>query len=673
MADRAESENPSSAIEATAGPARLLFISYASRDAEVAQKVCSALEGAGSPCWIAPRDVRAGTVYADAIVRAINEAKALVLMLSANAMASSHVGREVERAASKRKQIIAFRIDAAPLSTELEYFLSNSQWIDVPLLGMPAALAKLGEAVGQGSAPAGQAAPAGNRAGRSKKRIAIAAAIIVAVGVAIALGVHLWSSSQGGAEGPALSPTSGPAGNAPASVAISEKSIAVLPFVDMSEKKDQEYFADGMAEEIIDLLAKVPDLHVPARTSSFYFKGKATKVPDIARELGVAHVLEGSVRQSGSHIRVTAQLVRADTGFSLWSETYDRDLHDVFKVQDEIANAVVQELQIGLLGGPLTRQAGGTQNLEAYNFYLRATSDSFQNTKQSLVAAGEYLERAIKIDPQFGLGYIELAEVLIQQTDNSMLPVKDGFERARQLALRTIQLSPKLAAPHAVLSYVYRTYDWNWTAAEIEAHRALEADSTDRLSLQFTGMLFSTLGRWEEAVKTFRTGLDRDPLNTYTRWNLAEALYRAGRFGDAEREYRRVMEIAPGFTWTIVYLSKTLLVEGKSDAALEMVLREREEEDRLGFLPMILQAVGRGAESDAALKALIAKFADTDAYMVAMNYAYRGDRDQAIQWLDRAYRQRDIDLVEIVGEPLFKKIADDPRFKAFLRKMNLPE
>jgi tetratricopeptide (TPR) repeat protein len=186
-------------------------------------------------------------------------------------------------------------------------------------------------------------------------------------------------------------------------------------------------------------------------------------------------------------------------------------------------------------------------------------------------------------------------------------------------------------------------------------------------------MLFSTLGRWDEAVKTFRTGLDRDPLNTYTRWNLAEALYRAGGFGDAEREFRRVMEIAPEFTWTISYLSKTLLAESKSDAALEMVPRERDEEYRLQVLPMILQAVGRGTESDETLNTFIAKFADTDAYYVAMNYAYRGDRDQSIQWLDRAYRQKDSSLVEIVGEPLFKKIADDPRYKAFLKKMNLPE
>ncbi len=165
----------------------------------------------------------------------------------------------------------------------------------------------------------------------------------------------------------------------------------------MSEKKDQEYFADGMAEEVIDLLAKVPGLHVPARTSSFYFKGKSTKIPDVAREIRVAHVLEGSVRRSGNRIRVTAQLVRADTGYYLWSETYDRDIHDVFKVQDDIANSVVQALQITLMGGPLRREEGGTHNLDAYQLYLQAVSLVRQNTRQSLEAANGCLNQAIKL------------------------------------------------------------------------------------------------------------------------------------------------------------------------------------------------------------------------------------------------------------------------------------
>ena len=334
-----------------------VFVSYASQDATVANTIVQNLETQGLRCWMAPRDVRPGVVYADAIVRAINETKALVLALSADAMASSHVGREVERAAAKKKHIIAFRIDAAPLSRELEYFLSNSQWIDVPTLGMHAALVQLNEAVGQDSAPSSQELVVGRHDGRARKRTAIAAAVVILVGVAVVLGLQYWSVSHQAAQ--------------PAAIATTDKSIAVLPFVDMSEKHDQEYFGDGVAEEILDLLAKVPQLEVIARTSSFSFKGKSDDIPTIAGKLHVAHILEGSVRKSGKRLRVTTQLIRASTGVHMWSETYDRDLNDIFTVQDEIASAGVAALKLQLLPSQPLVSTHRTANQEAYAHYLR--------------------------------------------------------------------------------------------------------------------------------------------------------------------------------------------------------------------------------------------------------------------------------------------------------------
>jgi hypothetical protein len=233
----------SETVTQPSGVAAPVLISYASQDTDTADTICRSLESQGIPCWIAPRNVKPGAQYADAIVRAINEAKAVVLVMSTSAVDSAHVAREVERAASKRKPIIPFRVDAAALNPELEYFLSNAQWIDVPALGMPAALAKLAEAVGQGSAAPSQAVATGRKAG-SKKRIGIAAAGVVALGVVVGLSFYLWKSNHGSSV------------QAPLVTAITDKSIAVLPFVDMSEKKDQEYFGDGMAEEIIDLLVK---------------------------------------------------------------------------------------------------------------------------------------------------------------------------------------------------------------------------------------------------------------------------------------------------------------------------------------------------------------------------------------------------------------------------------
>jgi TolB-like protein/Tfp pilus assembly protein PilF len=634
------------------------FVSYASQDAAVANSIVESLESRGVKCWMAPRDVKPGAQYADAIVRAINEAKAVVLVMSAGAVASAHVCREVERAASKRKPIIAFKIDAAPLSAALEYFLSQSQWIDVPALGMKAALAKLTEAMGQGSASSAPAIPVASGGGITK-RIAIAAAVVVALGVAVGSALYFWKTTHGGAQ-------------TPAAAAITDKSIAVLPFVDMSEKKDQEYFGDGMAEDIIDLLAKVPDLRVPARTSSFYFKGTPTKIPDIARELGVTNVLEGSIRRSGDRIRITAQLVRADNGYHLWSETYDRNLTDVFKVQDDIAIAVVQALQITLLGGTITRRRGGTENLEAYQLYLRAVNAHARNTLPSLESERAYLDQAVKLDPHFGLAWASMAYNSTLLADNGGVSQKEGYERARQLAQHALELSPDLAEAHAMLQYVHTNYDGDWAAAAAEGRQALKLDPTNPEALLSAAILFRTLGHWDDAERQLRLALVRDPLNPLLIWNVGTTLYGARRFADAEVFYRKILELAPDFLWTRAYLGKTLLAQGKSKDALAIVQAEGDEAMRLQYLPLILQANGRKDEADQALKTLATKYAGYAAYYVAVNFAYLDDQDLAFQWLDRAYKQRDTSLLELLGEPLFKNIEGDPRYKAFLKKMNLP-
>jgi TolB-like protein/Tfp pilus assembly protein PilF len=647
-----------------------VFVSYASQDAAVANSIVESLEQHGIKCWIAPRDVVPGTQYADGIVGAIDESRILVLIVSKEALASAHVGRELERAASKRHPIIALKVDSAPLNRAFEYFLNQSQWIEVGAGGADTAIAKLVEAVGRhlapgnaaGQSPGPQATLSPRKAGSSRRVWGIAAAFVVlALVAAFFLANRGWLSKQATASH-----------ETPATAVVSDNSIAVLPFTDMSEKKDQEYFGDGMAEEIIDLLAKVPDLRVPARTSSFYFKGKQTKVPDIARELGVTNVLEGSIRRSGDRIRVTAQLVRADTGYHLWSETYDGPLGDIFKVQDEIANAVVQALQITLMGGPLTRQKGGTENLEAYQLYLRARSTMGQGTIQSLNAAREDFDHALKLDPDFGLAWAELSRDTLLLTNNAVFSTGEGYERARQQAQRALQVSPALAEAHATLSNIHRNFDWDWAAAESEVRLALAGDPTNPIALMRAGQLAYTLGRWDDAERQLRLALVRDPLFTIAILSLGTAQYGAGHFADAEATVRRALELAPASILMRPELGKILLAEGKPEAALA-VLRGANDTDRQTYLSIILHAAGRQAESDEALKTLIAKFADSQAYYVAMTYAYRGDRDAAMQWLERAYVQKDQGFREIVGEHLFNNLADDPRYKAFLKKMNLPE
>ena len=675
--DAAEAQHGQPAAPKASGA---VFISYASQDKAVADAVCKHLESAGLACWIAPRDVTPGEFYAESIVHAIDSAKVAVLVLSQHTTDSQHVLREIERATSKRHHVVAFRTDTAPLPAGLEYFLNTSQWLDASATGVHRALPKLLDAVRSAIAqsPAAARTDAGrsttSRMSQSQRGILVALAAlhrdhsrIRHGGQALAVEARRktkrlqWKRRQLRRKIQLRA------------LAISDKSVAVLPFVDMSERKDQEYMSDGIAEELLNLLAQVPDLRVIARTSSFAFKGQNIEIAEIGEKLNVAYVLEGSVRKSGKTLRISAQLIRTADSTHLWSETYDRPLDDIFKVQDEIANSIVQAMQIRLAGGEASRRKGGTLNLEAYQLYLRATSALNQNTQESLDAAGDYLDQAIKLDPGYGMAWYEQATVVSMKTDNAWLDPTEGWKRVRQLAQHALQLSPDLAEAHARLQWAYMSLDWDWPAAEAEGRRALAIDPTNPGALMAAGRLSATLGRSSDAEKQLRAALVRDPLNPYVIWNLGFAYYRAGRFAESEALYRKLLELEPNFLWTRSYLAKSLLAQGQADAALAMVQQEPDQAIRLWFYPIFLQAAGLQAEADEALQAQIAQWADTGAFFVAMTYAHRGDRDRALEWLERAYRQKDASLDEIVGEPLFGKLAGDPRFKAFLRKMKLPE
>jgi len=449
--------------------------------------------------------------------------------------------------------------------------------------------------------------------------------------------------------------------------------VAVLPFIDMSEKHDQEYFADGMAEEIIERLSKVPELHVPARASSFYFKGKSARLADIARELSVANVVEGSVRKSGDHLRIGAQLVRVADGYTVWSQSFDRKLEDVFKIQDEIATAVAGALQITLSGGSLTREQGGTQNLEAYQLYLQAERNLNENTRATNKTARAQLQRALQLDPGFGLAWHSLSLTWVNATDYGDVSPDQGYEHARQLATRAISTSPRLADPHAVLAYVYRNYDWNWPGATAELHRALALDSGNSEAQNISGLLAQTMGRFDEAERLLRAALVRDPLASFGTFNLGNAQYLAGRYTDAEATFGRLLAMAPDFAWTRPWLAKTLLAEGKPQAALDALKPNIDDDFALLYSPEILLANGRKAEAEAAAQRLASEQGSFSAFYVAQYYAYAGDKDRAMLWLERAYTQKDTGLVDIVGEVLLRNLWTDPRYRAFMRKMKLPE
>jgi TolB-like protein len=635
-------------------------VSYASQDAAVANSIVESLEAQGLKCWMAPRDVKPGAQYADAIVRAITEAKAVVLVMSGSAVGSSHVGREVERAASKHKQIIAFRIDAAPLSPGLEYFLSESQWIDVLKLGMPGALAKLKEAVGRGSGVSLQEVTAGKQSGRAKKRIAlVATAVVVALGVAVGLGFYFLVSRHGGAQAPSVA-------------SITDKSIAVLPFVDMSEKKDQEYFGDGMAEEIIDLLVKDPRLKVIGRTSSFKFKGNTEDLRSIGTKLGVTYVLEGSVRKSGDRLRVTAQLINAKDGTHLWSQMYDRDLSDVFKMQDEIAIKVAGELQTEVWAREIFASRPALRSAEAYTLFLQGSHADLLQGQQAWEQGVNDFQRALDLDPSFIDAAASLAAEYQYGGSVGYVPRDVAFEKTRQYAELAIKLDPNSVRAHALLGIIYGAYAWDWPAADKEIKLALGLAPSHPAALWAATVNSLTLGNWDDALKYVNALQEVDPLDPDSYFWLSWVQIHRGRLADAETAIRRSLEISP-LPFRQYVLGQVLLARSQPEAALAEMQKEIHDAARLAGTAIVYFALRRKAESDAALTQLLKGYGAYIPSGVAAVYAFRGESDEAFKWLDRAYEQKDSVLYRIKYSVEFDNLHGDPRYKAFLKKMNLPE
>jgi eukaryotic-like serine/threonine-protein kinase len=491
----------------------------------------------------------------------------------------------------------------------------------------------------------------------------------LAISVFIAIGVVAWILVARPWLTPAKVTARATRGSAP--LAGEAASIAVLAFADMSQAKDQEYFSDGLSEELLDVLARVPQLRVIGRTSSFQFKGKHEDLRFIGEKLGVDHLLEGSVRKEGNRVRIVAQLIRASDGSHLWSETYDRALDDVFKVQDEIADAVAQALKVKLLAGrPAERNVPA--NREAHNLYLEGRYFDERRTKNDYEKAIVSFKRALAADPAFAPAWAGLAWVYARQAGLGVIPAESGSRQAREAAQRAIALDPQLIEAHTAMAYILTGYDWDWAAADAEVREALALEPENPDTLISAGIMARTLGRFDEAIGFYRQAIGRDPLRAAAHNNLGLALYNAGRLPEAEAAFRKLLDLSPGFAGAQFHLGRVLLTRGQPEAALDAFRKESSEAWRLIGLPIGYQALGRKAESDAALSELTHELAGEWAYQIAEVHAFRGEIDEAFAWLDRAYAQRDGGLSEIKGDPLLKNLEADPRHKAFLRKMKLP-
>ena len=448
--------------------------------------------------------------------------------------------------------------------------------------------------------------------------------------------------------------------------AIPENSIAVLPFVNMSEDKANEYFSDGISEELLNLLAKIPQLQVTARTSSFAFKGKEIGVPEIARTLHVANVLEGSVRKAGNSVRITAQLIKAGTDTHLWSQTYDRKLDDIFAVQDEIAADVVKQLKVTLLGAaPKAR----TTDPEAYALYLQAVQLGRQNTTEAYKQSDALYRKVLAIDPRYAPAWNELSRNFTNETGQGLLPNKEGYAQAREAAMKALAIDPDYAPAHAQLGWIAMNGDNDLAGAAQHLKRALALDPVDLDVLRNGASLLESLGRLDEALAIDEAVVRRDPVNVNTFSNLGLYQRMAGRFDAAIASFRTVLSLAPGEGGGHAQLGNALLLKGDAQDALAEIEQETSGVWKMIGLPMAYHALGRKADSDAALAALIAKYEKDAPSNIAGVYAYCGEADKAFVWLDKAIEYGDPGLAEIVTDNLFDKIRADPRWLPFLRKI----
>jgi len=435
-------------------------------------------------------------------------------------------------------------------------------------------------------------------------------------------------------------------------------SIAVLPFINMSADPDNEYFSDGISEELLNLLATIPELRVTARTSSFSFKGKDATIDDIARELKVAHVLEGSVRKAGDRVRVTAQLIETSSETHLWSETYDRTLEDIFAIQDDIAGDVVGSLKITLLGdaAPKVRET----DPKAYALYLQCQYFSVGELQE--VRGGEqYCRQALDIDPNYAPAWERLSAIYTNLAILGYVDFGDGYEKKLEFIRRALELDPNLATAHSGLGWHAMMYERDLPKAAAYLSTALELAPNDYRVLGTAAVFAETMGWFEQAIELSDRAIAVDPLGWVTYGNVATVHCYAGQFERANTRFDKALELKPsdnGNPWR----AKCYLLQGQPDKALAEAKRIELESRRLWILPMAYFDLGQLEASNQALNELIEKYPDEAAAFIAENFAWRGEVDPAFEWLNRAMEEKQYMWGSLVFDPAFSKLHDDPRW-----------
>jgi serine/threonine-protein kinase len=488
---------------------------------------------------------------------------------------------------------------------------------------------------------------------------------VVLIAAALSLGLFFLGRYTAATAPPRLSES--------ATASNPQKSIAVLPLVNTSGDPSNEYFSDGLSEELIAVLAKIPELRVIGRSSSFFFKGKSGDSAAIGQKLGVANLIEGSVRKQGDRVRIVAELISAADGRSLWSETYDRELKDVFAVQAEIAKSVAEQMKVKLLGERQQSDAApSNQNLAAHNVVLQADFYFQQLTAESVQRAIHSLQEAVRLDPNYALAYAKLSLAWRQYAASFAANENEqAYAEAKAAAEKAINLAPDQVEPHKAAGWLAINPDLDFAKAEKEFRRGLEISPGDAGAKSSLSYSLMAQGRFAEAEGPLRDALSLDPLSIANWFNLGRLGVATNRPEEAEQAFQKALQIQPGVARAHAFMAALNAARNNPSSASEQAQQEPDGFWRDYALALAKQFQPDKGVADASLKSFAEKYAIGGAYQVAILHAARKETDEMFKWLDTAYATRDSGLAQLAVEPFFRPYYNDPRFTALCQKLNV--
>jgi TolB-like protein len=657
-------------------PGKAVFLSYASQDAEAAQRLCNALRAAGIEVWFDQSELRGGDAWDQSIRKQIKTCTLFLPIISKHTheRAEGYFRLEWKLAVDRSHLITAQRAFLVPVviddTGEDEEHVPDKfrevQWTHLPAGETPPDFAtRIQQLLSGESSPSleGTWRPAAATSGKPSHLKPVGLGLIVAL---VAIAGYLFIEKPWTAKAPP-----------PAAFAPPPHSIGVLPFVNMSGDNQQEYFSDGLTEELLNSLARINELQVAARTSAFSFKGEKVDVETIAHKLNVGAILEGSVRRSGNTVRITAQLINGVTGFHMWARTYDRDLGDVLKLQTELADAVANALKVNLLDDMAAKiELGGTHNSAALDAYLHASKayNAYHDAQDLLVAIAAYTE-AIRLDPNYALALAGRSLAFLDYAEEFATgpAIRASFDKALADAREAVALAPDLAEGHIAMASVFDDGALDFARAIAEFERAVALAPGNARVLRVYGLNATMLGRTDAGITAAQRAVMLDPLNSDSYKALGHALYYVRRYTAAIASLNRALVLDRDDPAPYAIRGRSYYLLGDLPDARSSCEAKPDYWTNQICLAIVYAELGRHAEAKTALEKLQASMGDADAYQYAEVYTQWGDATNALAWLETAMRKRDPGLEELRVDPLLDPLRNEPRFQAIERELKFPK